>query len=790
MRGKSFRVHFYRESSLGECTENNYIIFYMIKGQGKILVSEKSYVLQEENFLIVNYNHSYQTLLCPDSLLMKIDVDRHTLWGFSERRNYLFHCYDYGQQNTKYEKFRYRLNQLLGEFTLEPSGLNYRKMSKLYDICDYMVQAFVVSESSALQSREEGKADRVFEYIEKNYSNKITLEDAAGWVYMAPASFSRFFSRTAGTTFVKYLTRVRLEHALTDLLSSDISISDIAYKNGFGSVSQFNKKFKTFYHMSPHEYKNKTGLTEENERSKPDSALVRDLEKYQNKTRLVVVKEQKIRIQEQEIDMRLGTEVPNPWGNLLHFGFASRVLSAGYQRQIIYLKQNLGFEYGAFNGIFSPEFGLKASVADETLNFVNLDYVLDFLTQNHIKPLIILDNQVFSMVKNLNDKDKIMCREVFLDELQCCNVIGEIMDHIIYRYGIREVTEWKFEIWYDAFEKTVLGLKKEFNSMWDQIYEAISDKIPGAVIGGCSLGTSVEQEISREFYASWKNAGHLPDFLTLNVFPYQTSNNSTDKMEAIRLKVEDCFNIYMLNFKSILHQLEYPDIPLIVLQWNLSFVQRNYFNDMAGKAAIMMDQIVQNMGEAAAVGYWPASDLYAGDYDARRILNGACGLVSADGICKPAFYALKFAKELQNILVSRGDHHIVTRDGRGYFCIILFNNKKLSYNYYSRTEASVGIRDTRDIFTDDDALEVRLTLRGIPDRKYLVRRQVIGPEQGSVLDEWIKLGTEIPSSVSDMAYLKARSVPFRKNEEITAEGGTLMVMETLKAHEIMFLQFL
>lgn len=208
--------------------------------------------------------------------------------------------------------------------------------------------------------------------------------------------------------------------------------------------------------------------------------------------------------------------------------------------------------------------------------------MLDFLVENSIKPLIILDNQVFSMVKSLNDKDKILCRDVFPDEVQCCKVLGDMMDHIIYRYGIREVSSWKFEIWYDAFEKTVLGLSKNFNTIWDQIYETIAGKIPGIKIGGCSLGTSVKQDISRTFYAEWKKAGHLPDFLTLNVFPYQTADDPS-KMKAVRLKVEECFNIYMLNFKSILSELGYSYIPLVVLEWNLSFVQRNYFNDMAGK---------------------------------------------------------------------------------------------------------------------------------------------------------------------------------------------------------------
>ena len=277
---------------------------------------------------------------------------------------------------------------MLGEFTIEPVGLNYRKMSKLYNICDYMTRAFVISKTSARQPAYEEKTDKIFEYIEKNYQRKITLEDAADYMYMAPASFSRFFSRAAGITFVKYVTGIRLQHALTDLMSSDLSISDIAYKNGFGSVSQFNKQFKLFYHMSPHEYKNKADISEEDEEQTYDDLLVHDLEKYQNKTRLVVVKEQKIRIQEEQVDMIQGEEFRNPWGNLLHFGFASRLLSAAYQKQIIYLKQNLDFIYGAFNGVFSPEFELKAAREDEKLNFVNLDYVLDFLVETVLNRLL------------------------------------------------------------------------------------------------------------------------------------------------------------------------------------------------------------------------------------------------------------------------------------------------------------------------------------------------------------------------------------------------------------------
>ena len=52
------------------------------------------------------------------------------------------------------------------------------------------------------------------------------------------------------------------------------------------------------------------------------------------------------------------------------------------------------------------------------------------------------------------------------------------------------------------------------------------------------------------------------------------------------------------------------------------------------KAAIMIKQMTDSLGEVDYVCYWHASDIFAGDFDAKRILNGACGLISSDGFCK------------------------------------------------------------------------------------------------------------------------------------------------------------
>lgn len=223
-------------------------------------------------------------------------------------------------------------------------------------------------------------------------------------------------------------------------------------------------------------------------------------------------------------------------------------------------------------------------------------------------------------------------------------------------------------------------------------------------------------------------------------------------------------------------------------EWNLSFVQRNAFNDMAAKAAIIVKHMSQSIGEIKLAAYWPASDLYAGDYDASRLLNGACGLISANGICKPVLYAIGFIGELQDIVVSRGNHYIVTKDDRGNYSLLLFNEKELNYVYYSKAEAAVKPEDENQIFENQDSLEIKITLENMPDKKYIIHKRIIGPSCGSVLDEWRELGADTTLTISDLEYLRNRCVPYRKNEEIFVENHEMVLMESLRAHEIMLLK--
>lgn len=95
----------------------------------------------------------------------------------------------------------------------------------------------------------------VISYITENYKENITLQTAAQIAYMSPSYFSHIFSKNINMPFNTYLSQYRVSCAAKLLMSSSLSIIEIAEECGFTSLSNFYKTFKSFYNVSPKEYR-------------------------------------------------------------------------------------------------------------------------------------------------------------------------------------------------------------------------------------------------------------------------------------------------------------------------------------------------------------------------------------------------------------------------------------------------------------------------------------------------------------------------------------------------------
>ena len=128
----------------------------------------------------------------------------------------------------------------------------------LTDILMYLLlKKLLVRKKYVLQENEinNNKIVKIVNYIDQHYKENLSIQVLADHFYVSQSYLSRYFKQNFGTTIKEYIDSVRLEKAINDILHTNLSMTDIAYNNGFANPKSFNRIFKRIYKMTPHEYR-------------------------------------------------------------------------------------------------------------------------------------------------------------------------------------------------------------------------------------------------------------------------------------------------------------------------------------------------------------------------------------------------------------------------------------------------------------------------------------------------------------------------------------------------------
>ncbi len=95
---------------------------------------------------------------------------------------------------------------------------------------------------------------RAIRFMEKHFTEQLTLAKIAETAGMSPKYFCSYFKKYTGTTAVTYLTTLRIRRA-KELLRGGASVLESAFSCGFENTSFFIKKFKEATGKTPGQYK-------------------------------------------------------------------------------------------------------------------------------------------------------------------------------------------------------------------------------------------------------------------------------------------------------------------------------------------------------------------------------------------------------------------------------------------------------------------------------------------------------------------------------------------------------
>lgn len=98
-------------------------------------------------------------------------------------------------------------------------------------------------------------AQRVQEFLNVNFSSKVTVAELAAVSGLSSNHFIQAFSKTFGEPPHRYLLRLRLDFAEKLLIESDLSIAEIAHLSGFSDQSHLTATMSKYRNRTPKQVK-------------------------------------------------------------------------------------------------------------------------------------------------------------------------------------------------------------------------------------------------------------------------------------------------------------------------------------------------------------------------------------------------------------------------------------------------------------------------------------------------------------------------------------------------------
>ena len=131
--------------------------------------------------------------------------------------------------------------------------LKERLMGLLREL--YKNQLVLPSKNTPSGIRRNDLIAQILQYIDENYRLDISIHSVAAKFCLSDVHFMNYFKQTTGMTCNKYINEIRLRQAGKLLLETEMTVSEICFDCGFSNLSNFNRRFKQYYGVTPSEYK-------------------------------------------------------------------------------------------------------------------------------------------------------------------------------------------------------------------------------------------------------------------------------------------------------------------------------------------------------------------------------------------------------------------------------------------------------------------------------------------------------------------------------------------------------
>jgi two-component system response regulator YesN len=130
-----------------------------------------------------------------------------------------------------------------------------RKMETLIEMREWIFRSYtrladIIGEIKANDNYSE-YTKKAISYIQKNYTQNVSLNEAAEHIGISSSYLSRVFKEDCGIGFVEYLNNIRVGYAKQLIETEGLKLKDVAKRVGFNNYTYFFKVFKDVLNVTP-----------------------------------------------------------------------------------------------------------------------------------------------------------------------------------------------------------------------------------------------------------------------------------------------------------------------------------------------------------------------------------------------------------------------------------------------------------------------------------------------------------------------------------------------------------
>lgn len=107
-------------------------------------------------------------------------------------------------------------------------------------------------------SRNHPAIEKAISYIKENIAKEIPLQELSRHSCLGVSRLSQLFRENLGISPMQYMAKIKAEKAMALLLTSNMTVTEISDRLGFGSINYFSRFFRKQTGLSPQEARNRS----------------------------------------------------------------------------------------------------------------------------------------------------------------------------------------------------------------------------------------------------------------------------------------------------------------------------------------------------------------------------------------------------------------------------------------------------------------------------------------------------------------------------------------------------